>query len=170
MNAIRPVIALFLAALFAAPAATAAAPVVQESEFLVYLIEGNATSVVKTDIVPLIPNQVCFGWRLRLAGTGSVVKAVEELTLPEPPASWIGIDGDEYSPTRISPDRRTATTTSFYTLQDGWIEHSWCIAEGDPAGPHTIRILAEGEVLKRFDFTVSEPYKLTRRWPEANTR
>jgi hypothetical protein len=149
--------AVTLVALAASPA-LAKAPVVEDSQFLVYLIgPGGSTDIIESDIVPLIPDHVCFGWRIRISGTGKVVKQVEELTLPIAPQAWVGIEDDEYSPTQLSADRRTATTTTFVTPQDGWLENTWCIAPGDPAGPHTIRVLAEGSLLREFDFTVSEP-------------
>jgi hypothetical protein len=144
-------------ALATAPA-VARAPVVEESEFLVLLIgpDGSA-SVIESDVVPLIPDHVCFGWRIRVSGTDTVVKQVEELILPVAPDVWVGIEDDEFSPTQLSADRRTATTTTFVTPQDGWMENTWCIAPGDPAGPHTIRVTADGALLREFDFTVSEP-------------
>ena len=76
--------------------------------------------------------------------------------MPAAPAFWSGED-DEYSPHRYSADRTTATTEEFATLEDGWLSSSWCIAEGDPIGPHSIEVYIDERLARRFEFEVREP-------------
>lgn len=144
-----------------APAAAAQESVtVEAAEFVVSLIdgEGNERSIL-SDLVPFLPNQACFGWRIRLSAAPSVVQVREVLRLPEAPAFWSGED-DEYSPHTFSADRRTATTEEYKAPVDGWLASQWCIVEGDPMGPHWIEVYIEGELARRFDFEVKKPNEI----------
>jgi hypothetical protein len=145
-------------ALAAGPAAAAGAGYrVETAEFVVTVGdgEGSERSVAST-LVPYLPDRACFGWRIRLAEAPAVVRVREVLKLPEPPAYWSGED-DEYSPHVFSADRTTATTEEFKAPQDGWIDSSWCIVEGDPVGAHSIDVFIEGELVRHFDFEVKKP-------------
>src|SRR3546814_17475000 len=95
----------------------------------------------------LLPDQACFGWRIRLAEAPPVVRVREVLKLPEAPAFWSGED-DPYSTHVFSDDRTTATTEEYKAPEEGWISSDWCIAEGDPLGAHCIEVLNE-DVLAR---------------------
>jgi hypothetical protein len=130
---------------------------VEVAEFVVSVgdTEGNDRTIV-SDLVPYLPNRACFGWRIRLAEAPSLVRLREVLTLPQPPAFWSGED-DEYSPHVFSADRTTATTEKFEAPKDGWLESNWCIAEGDPTGPHSIDVFIEDEFVRHFDFEVKKP-------------
>lgn len=146
--------AVFVAVLTAI-ATGAAAYTVEDAVFLVSILdgEGNARSV-EADVVPYLPNRACFGWRIRLAGAPSLVRTREVLKLPAAPAFWSG-ENDPYSPHTFSADRRTATTEEFAAPDaDGWISSTWCLAEGDPVGPHSVEIYIDGELVRRFDFEV----------------
>lgn len=128
---------------------------VAEAEFRVSVSdgEGNQRSV-QADVVPYLPGRACFGWRLRFSGSPAVVRYREVLKLPAAPAFWSGED-DAYSPHRYSADRTTATTEEFAAPdRDGWIESAWCIAEGDPVGPHSIEIFIGDHLVKNFVFEV----------------
>ncbi len=118
----RPLLTASVLFALAASPVLAKAPVVEDSQFLVVLIGlDGETRIIESEIVPLVPDHVCFGWRIRVSGTDKVVKTVEELTLPVAPEAWIGIGDDEYSPTQVSADRRTATTTTFISSTTaGW--------------------------------------------------
>lgn len=143
---------LLLSIPFIGPAAAAE---VAEAEFRVSVSDGEGNEhSIRADVVPYLPGQACFGWRLRLAGSPGLVKYREVLNLPEAPTFWSGED-DAYSPHRYSADRTTATTEAFAAPdKDGWIESGWCIAEGDPAGPHTIDVYIDGRLVEHFDFDV----------------
>ncbi len=117
--------------------------------------EGNARSI-EADLVPYLPNRACFGWRLQLAAPPALVRYREVLKLPKAPVYWSG-EHDAYSPHAYSADRTTATTEQFVAPDaEGWIASSWCIAEGDPVGPHSIDVYLDGAHVKRFDFEVKE--------------
>ncbi len=127
----------------------------ETAEFVVSVSdgEGNQRSIT-ADVVPYLPDLACFGWRLRLNDAPRLIKYREVLTLPEPPAFWSGED-DAYSPHRFSADRTTATTEEFAAPdEEGWISSNWCIAEGDPVGPHSIDVFIDDSLVKHFDFEV----------------
>jgi hypothetical protein len=132
---------------------------VETAEFVVSLTdgEGERRSIAST-LVPYLPNQACFGWRIRLAAAPAVVRLREVLQLPAAPAFWSNED-DAYSPHRYSADRKTAITEQFAAPQDGWIASSWCIVEGDPVGAHSIEVFIDDRLIRRFDFEVRRPTK-----------
>lgn len=145
-----------LAVAAASQSAAGAAFRVEATEFVVSLGdgEGNERRIAST-LVPYLPNQACFGWRIRLADAPPLVRIREVLQLPEAPAFWSGED-DPYSPHVFSADRTTATTEEFKAPQDGWIDGTWCIAEGDPVGAHSIDVFIEDGHAHRFDFEVKK--------------
>lgn len=148
--------ALLAAAAGPGPAAGAGIRV-EATEFIVSVGdgEGNERRIAST-LVPYLPNQACFGWRIRLADAPALVRIREVLQLPQAPAFWSGED-DPYSPHVFSADRTTATTEEYKAPQDGWIDGTWCIAEGDPVGAHSIDVFVEDEHTHRFDFEVKKP-------------
>jgi len=152
-------IALGAALVVAAGSSGAAGPAfrIEAAEFVVSVGdgEGSQREIVST-LVPYLPNQACFGWRIRLADAPSMVLIREVLKLPEAPAFWSGED-DPYSPHVFSADRTTATTEEYKAPQDGWIDGTWCIAEGDPVGAHTIDVFIEDAHAHHFDFEVKKP-------------
>ena len=130
---------------------------VDAAEFVVSVGDGEGNErTIASDLVPYLPNQACFGWRIRLSDAPAVVRVREVLKLPEPPAFWSGED-DEYSPHTFSADRTTATTEEFKAPVDGWLVSQWCIVEGDPTGPHAIDVYIENQHIRHFDFEVKKP-------------
>lgn len=143
----------------AAPPASAAGSgyTVDVAEFVVSLGDGEGNErTIASDLVPYLPNQACFGWRIRLAEPPGVVRVREVLQLPEAPAFWSGED-DEYSPHTFSADRKTATTEEYKAPVDGWLRSQWCIVEGDPMGPHSIEVYIDGDLIRNFAFEVKKP-------------
>ena len=137
----------------ASSSAWAQAPGAAETEFLVAITGSNgATRVEHSNIVPLIPGRVCYEWRIRLTPGDRLVSAREVFELPATPALWGGVDGDDYSSSKLSKDRKISETTMFYRPKDGWIEHGWCVAEGDPAGPYSIKVYVGEQLLHAFNF------------------
>jgi len=148
---------VFAAGAWLTGAAPALSAEVAEVEFLVSVSdgEGNQRSI-QADVVPYLPDRACFGWRLRLAGTPTLVRYREVLTLPEAPAFWTGED-DTYSPHKYSADRTTATTEEFAAPdKEGWISSHWCIAEGDPVGAHSIDVYIDDSLVRHFAFEVKK--------------
>ena len=54
----------------------------------------------------------------------------------------------------VSGNRRTAVTEFEAPLGTGIITHAWCVAAGDPAGPHRIRVYHGDTLLHDFRFTL----------------
>ena len=129
---------------------------IEAAEFLVFLNDGQGnTQILQSDLVPLIPNLVCYGWRIRLAGAEGLVRFKEVFSLPTEPEVWGG-ENDEFSTSAIAKDRTTSVTERFAPLQDGWIDNSWCVADGDPKGWYSMEVHINGQFAKRFDFQVRD--------------
>ncbi|WP_193370659.1 hypothetical protein [Pelagibius marinus] len=148
---------VFTAGAWLAGAPPALSAEVAEVEFLVSVSDGEGNQRhIQADVVPYLPDRACFGWRLRLAGGQALVRYREVLKLPEAPAFWTGED-DSYSPHKYSADRTTATTEEFAAPDNnGWISSRWCIAEGDPVGPHSIDVYIDDNLVKHFAFEVKK--------------
>lgn len=152
---------LSLCAALALPGSPAAASTegitVEAAEFIVSVGDGEGGERrIASTLVPYLPDQACFGWRIRLAEAPPVVRVREVLKLPEAPAFWSGED-DPYSTHVFSADRTTATTEEYKAPEEGWISSDWCIAEGDPLGAHSIEVFIEDALVRRFDFEVKRP-------------
>src|SRR3546814_5432574 len=108
---------LSLCAALALPGGPAAASTegitVEAAEFIVSVGDGEGGERrIASTLVPYLPDQACFGWRIRLAEAPPVVRVREVLKLPEAPAFWSGED-DPYSTHVFSADRTTATTEEY---------------------------------------------------------
>ncbi len=129
---------------------------VETAQFVVSVGDGaGGLRTFDSDLVPYMPDRACFGWRIRLADAPPVIRYREVLKLPTAPEFWSG-ENDEYSPHSFSADRTTAITEEFTAPDDGWISSSWCIAEGDPTGAHSIEVYIEGQLIRHFDFEVKK--------------
>ena len=126
----------------------------EAAEFLVSLRdhEGNQATY-QSNLVPLIPRLACYGWRIRLANAKGLIKFKEVFSLPTEPEFWGG-ENDEFNPSAIAKNRKSSVTEKFAHVRDGWISHSWCVAEGDPEGKYMMEVYIEGKFVKRFDFEV----------------
>lgn len=145
-----------LALLIASPAS---AQSIRDYKFLVHEVDadGEIVESSETAFVPLVPYKTCFEWRLRIdEEQDEILQFTEIFKLPEPPAEWTGIEGNPYSRTLVSPDRRSARSEMVVQTEGGWFGHVWCVGEGDPAGDHEIEILAGGRTLHQFFFTMME--------------
>ena len=79
-------------------------------------------------------------------------------------ADWGSLETDPDDGIDISADGRVATRSFTPELDaDGWFSHTWCVAEGDPAGAHSIELTIDGKSLTRFDFTTVLPEDY--QWP-----
>ena len=80
MTLTRPhLIGLGLAAVmgWAAPGTAQEQATVLETEFNVHLIDLSGVRTIQSNVVPLAPGEVCFGWRIRLDGEDRLIKARE---------------------------------------------------------------------------------------------
>jgi hypothetical protein len=125
---------------------------IEEAEFLV-LIRGdnNDRRIFMSKIVPLVPDRVCYGWRIRLTGAKDIVKFKEVFSLPTEPRIWGG-ENDKYSTSSVEKNRKTTITEEFAPVRGGWISNMWCVANGDPEGQYSMDVHIDGVFLKRFDF------------------
>ncbi len=105
----------------------------------------------ETNAIPLLFNRACFGWRMYLGGPNRVVSLTEVLTTSQPAEQVIA--GPE---TEVSADKTKATTRMLETVQDGVLQRSWCIIQGDPPGTYTYDISIDGEPRGEFVFCAIE--------------
>jgi hypothetical protein len=141
-----------LALLVLAWAATtpAVALEVVESVLQVSYRHNSEDYVFNDRYVPLLPGNACYTWYMRVDAAATPLTVVERMTLP------IGIDwGTPPTETVIEDEGRVAVTTIPTTTDDeGWFSHGWCVAEGDPTGPHSIDVSVDGQPLASFPFEV----------------
>lgn len=140
-----PLLMLLLAA--AQPADDA--PVVRDARF--FQLQGGPVGVPaeETSVIPLRTG-VCYGWALQVEPQDRTVSIREVFELPAP-GNWDV--GDQMS--AVARNARTAVTQFEAPLNEGSIEHRWCVAEGDPAGPHRIRVYHGETLLHDFRFTMA---------------
>ncbi|MBG6175491.1 hypothetical protein IWQ55_003322 [Labrenzia sp. EL_208] len=146
---------LFLiVSVFAFLATGARAFEIEKTEFVVGLSDGNYDPVyLPSDVVPLLPDRACFGWRIKISGDEKLVFTREILKLPEQPEYWSGED-DKYSTSQISEDRTTAITDEYLPVVDGWVENYWCVSEGDPIGDCLLEVYFGDVPAGRFEFEI----------------
>ncbi|MBG6158756.1 hypothetical protein IWQ52_004837 [Labrenzia sp. EL_159] len=127
---------------------------IEKTEFVVGLSDGNYDPVyLPSDVVPLLPDRACFGWRIKISGDEKLVFTREILKLPEQPEYWSGED-DKYSTSQISEDRTTAITDEYLPVVDGWVENYWCVSEGDPIGDCLLEVYFGDVPAGRFEFEI----------------
>ena len=125
--------------------------------FVVTIRNDDGTiAAYQGEAVPYLPGQACYRWRIRLDHPPSLVRYDEVFTLPAAPETWGGEDRD-YATNTISQDRRTSMTSEFAVPVDGWIEHGWCVADGDPPGTYEMAIGIDGTPAATFTFTLVNP-------------
>lgn len=149
--------ALFVGCALAAVAnpSSAQTSTTTDTEFLVSVTGADGVAHVEhSNVVPLIADRACYQWRIRLELGDKLVSTTEVFTLPAVPKQWGGIDGNEYSSSKISSDRKVSETTLFYKPKEGWISHGWCVAEGDPTGRYSIKVLIGDRLIHEFEFRV----------------
>ncbi|HUL07007.1 MAG TPA: hypothetical protein VLV76_11785 [Candidatus Acidoferrum sp.] len=113
-------------------------------------------------VVPLRPDQACFGWQLYLVTESPTVTVTEIFSTPVRPAHW----PDDPNIKLLEGGRVAEVTLTFPMLARtwldrgaerataGWIGHGWCIEQGDPAGTHIIDVREGDRLLHRFCFLV----------------
>jgi hypothetical protein len=153
-------IALVLGTLVTGPAL---AVELVDSAFQVSFSYAGEDQVLDGAVVPLLPDNACYSWYIRLAAGEAPDAATEILSLP------VGIDWGELATDPddgidISADGKVATRMFKPELDpDGWFSNSWCAVEGDPVGPHRIEVSIGDETIATYDFQVVPPEDYT--WP-----
>jgi len=111
---------------------------------------GDAT-FAETRTVPNTVGQ-SFGWFIEVGALSEPISWTEEFTLPEAPVSW---ETSESQPNAsVSKNRRTITIQDEGEATEGYIYGVWEVAEGDPSGPHLMRVtLSDGRSVEFF-FTI----------------
>ena len=118
--------------------------------------DGSDILTLDTTDVPYLPNSACYFWRLRVADRG-LLRFREVLRLPDAP-DFIEGEDDPNATLEVSADRRSLTTERFATPDaEGWLEHGWCLAEGDPLGDHRFEVTLDDGPAQIFDFEVVDP-------------
>ncbi len=115
------------------------------------VLPSNEMRFAESSRVPLIPGQQ-YGWLIAIKSNQAAVKWKEEFSLPTDPKTW-GVD-EPVGTRRISKDRKTSVTERTAQVVNGHIFNVWSVAEGDPRGPHSIRVYASGKLLATFNFEV----------------
>lgn len=117
-------------------------------------------------LVPLLPANACYTWFVQLPEGLAPTTVVERLVLPVPLADWGSLATTPDDNVEISADGTTAITTAAATPDaEGWLTNGWCVAAGDPVGPHRLEIELDGAPLATFAFDVvpAEDYN----WPSV---
>ena len=96
--------------------------------------------------IPKVEGQV-FGWRIKTQCTGPV-RFREILRMPAP-GDW-SFTPEEAPGTIVSEDKTTTTTVDYAACKQGWVEHQWTVAEGDPAGTYVITVELDGYAPQTF--------------------
>ncbi len=119
--------------------------------FGIFELDDQGSFFFPTDQVPYREG-LEYGWIMILDSTRGSVCWREEYELPAPPRSWGTVEtgGD----TTIAKDGRTATTEFCQDAADQVLGNSWILQNGDPLGPHEMRIYVDGVPVRTFEFVV----------------
>ena len=148
---------IFLALLATAAPVPAAAVEIAAQIFQVTYREAGEERVGEDARVPYLPGNACYTWYLRAEPARSGFTVVERLILPQA-VDWGTTGTVPDDPTRIEDGGIVAVTTMpTATDASGWFNHGWCVAEGDPLGPHTIQLAIDDAEVARFKFEVVSP-------------
>ncbi len=100
--------------------------------------------VYRTNVVPLWPDKVCFGWTMTIDGPDRKVDLTEILTLSAPSTNW------GHGPETVVENGDKATTKVKVDVVDHRISRAWCIVEGDPPGQYRYNIFIDGQHRTEF--------------------
>jgi hypothetical protein len=144
-------ISLMLASLFVMQPADAASPAIKVKNGLFFstLLNDGKLQIRPTNRIPFIPKASCYEWLLQVEAEPKTVSIREVFELPAPAKSWPTQEG-----LKVASDRQSSTTMISDDISDGMIGHGWCVAEGDPLGPHDIRVYDGERLLHHFTFEV----------------
>jgi hypothetical protein len=109
------------------------------------VLPGEEPEVWRTNVVPLWPNEVCFGWTVDVSGPDRMADLTEILTLSSPSTNW------GHGPETIIENGNKATTKLKVRIESNRLSRAWCIVEGDPPGQYRYDIFIDGR--HRAEFT-----------------
>jgi hypothetical protein len=95
-----------------------------------------------------------FGWFILFKADKPTVVWREEFELPVAPPTWG--PGEAMGIFQVSPDRRTAITERIVPTKIGFIANEWRYANGDPIGPHKMRVYIDGQLIREFSFDIEK--------------
>jgi hypothetical protein len=112
----------------------------------VYLNNGDKEDpqVWRTNVVPLWPDKVCFGWTMAVEGHNRKVDLTEILTLSAPSTNW------GHGPETVVENGDKATTKMQVDVVDNRLSRAWCIVAGDPPGQYRYNIYIDGQHRAEF--------------------
>ena len=145
-------LAFAVAALLSAAAQAAdRAPVVTGAHFFAYDPRNVPAGVVETNRVPHRPETSCYQWVIAVQPEDRTLAVRELFELPASAEQW-GRGPDQA--TIVGAEGSSAVTQFEDSLSDGLLQHGWCVAPGDPTGPHRIRVFIGDRLLHEFRFEV----------------
>jgi hypothetical protein len=95
-----------------------------------------------------------FGWFILFKADKPTVVWREEFELPIAPPTWG--PGEAMGIFQVSPDRKTAITERIVPTKIGFIANEWRYANGDPIGPHKMRVYIDGQLIREFSFDIEK--------------
>lgn len=113
-------------------------------------VEIDGEQVLGPDQIVRQTEGLPYGWRMHIKPEHlKQMKVTEVLRLPEP-GEW-----NVSNRTRISRDKRTATTTyTTYPDKDNTISNEWTLTEEDPVGRYSIKLYVEDQHVATHVFEV----------------
>ena len=114
--------------------------------------EGNGQQSARRDttVIPLRMGS-CYGWAIEAMPEARSATIREVFDLPGP-GDW-GSSPEEQD-RAVSRNKANAVVEFQAPLNAGVISHVWCVSDGDPAGPHRIRVYHGETLLHDFRFTL----------------
>jgi len=113
--------------------------------YVYHVLPGEEPEVWRTNVVPLWPNEICFGWTLHVNGADRMVDLKEILTLSSPSTNW------GHGPETVVENGNQATTKLKVQVEGNRLSRAWCIVDGDPPGQYRYDIYIDGA--HRAEFT-----------------
>lgn len=105
----------------------------------VYMVNDDGTTRVwRSNVIPLWPDRICFGWTMQVEGRDRSLELTEILTLSAPAKTMIA------GPETVIENSQKATTKLTVKVEGGQISRAWCIVEGDPPGQYRFDIYFDG--------------------------
>ena len=122
------------------------------SKFLVGIRNSKDEEIAWTesDFVPLIPGKSCYRWEIELDTYLVSIPTKEIFILPETPKVWSADEGEQ----TLHHDNKISVLEGNIKVENRIIAHTWCIAEGDPAGNYKLEVYIKGVLIETFSFVV----------------
>jgi len=106
----------------------------------------------ESTFVPLIPDNTCYSWEIKLDVMKVKVRLMEEYIAPSKPEVWSS--DDDFNSMYFKKDKTVSVSEEDIMVEDGFLSHEWCVLKGDPTGNHKINIYLDGILKKSFEFVV----------------